>query len=944
MTLDPSVIPGLLLLAAALLGLAAVGYVVARVALRQSHDGLALAQGLVIGPALWGLIVNFVLHALPGMAGAAAAWAITLALAAGLAWQRPAALRAPPRMVVGFAAAVLALFWVVLASRQLMSIVDAYLHLGLAASIRAGGYPPAFPWQPGVPAPYHYGADLLTSLLAPPVGPDAAFTTEVIDAYAWTGLALIVVTTVLRFGSRLTALAICPLLLSFGLWTQLHYTTPPGILQLPVPAGLPAAGLRAALTEVYWPAVNDAWTAAVEMSPANVWKPHFVLAYALAFVALERVTAGSGRGWLAQTTLALLLAFLGLVDETIAPIVLVLWAGLEVLEVARSGHLRSLLASRGGGDAARAVPWAPILRAAAGPALAALLLAVAGGAITGALTSSARSGLTLGWIADAGSRRPVGEFSSWPGGVGLLELGTLPVGAAALLLAWRQRLVLALTAAAGLLLLAAFSLRYEYSLDLVRLDGHARNFALLGLLVALAARLAAMPPRGRYAASALLVGLVTWPTAVAPVHNVGLALTRGPQLANAQPAPLRYPADLIGRYAMPKPMSPVVAEYIRLHTPVDARILSPVPTEMSIVTGRPNASAYAEFVQFVPVYGPEYLDAIQHLEPLAVHRLGATYVHASDAWVAGLPEQARRWLDSPEQFRPLVRDGEDTLYGIQPAFLELDTTPPPRSFEALRQAVPASTTVYLSPALEPVNSIRAAVVLSHTRLLGRARPTPTWHSRPDFASEPLGDQTPDLVVTSALLAPSAFPVNQREPIWWNEEIAVYAPSGAIDRIVTPPARDFSVAVSDVEAAQGQISFTATFNDRAPGLWRGQDWLTVAVDASPWAIPSEFEADERRHAGVQWYGGQVVPGRGTTMLRVQFDPRDVSLSVQNEDGSVAQTMASGGGLEPGVWVLAVRLRGEWWEVAFIPLIKVSVSQTGDISYQVYEGTLGAALMP
>ena len=61
-TVDPTVIPGLLLLAAELLALAAVGYVVARVALRQTNDLLALAQGLVIGLALWGLIVNFLLH------------------------------------------------------------------------------------------------------------------------------------------------------------------------------------------------------------------------------------------------------------------------------------------------------------------------------------------------------------------------------------------------------------------------------------------------------------------------------------------------------------------------------------------------------------------------------------------------------------------------------------------------------------------------------------------------------------------------------------------------------------------------------------------------------------------------------------------------------------------------------------------------------------------
>ena len=98
------------------------------------------------------------------------------------------------------------------------------------------------------------------------------------------------------------------------------------------------------------------------------------------------------------------------------------------------------------------------------------------------------------------------------------------------------------------------------------------------------------------------------------------------------------------------------------------------------------------------------------------------------------------WLHDPDLFELLIRDGADALFRVRPAFLRLEAAPPPASFEALRRAVPAATTVYLSPALEPVNSIRAAVVLSHARLLGEARPTPTWHSRPDIATEPLGNQ------------------------------------------------------------------------------------------------------------------------------------------------------------------------------------------------------------
>ena len=97
MTVDPAVIPGLLLLAAEFAALAAVGYVVVRVALRQTDDRMALAQGLVVGLALWGLITNFVLYAVPGLAGAAVGWGLTLILGTVLAWRTSLHLAASAR-------------------------------------------------------------------------------------------------------------------------------------------------------------------------------------------------------------------------------------------------------------------------------------------------------------------------------------------------------------------------------------------------------------------------------------------------------------------------------------------------------------------------------------------------------------------------------------------------------------------------------------------------------------------------------------------------------------------------------------------------------------------------------------------------------------------------------------------------------------------------------
>ena len=931
MTVDPMVLPGLLVLALEMLVLTGVGFVVARVALRQRDDWLALAQGMVIGPALWGLAVNFVMCVVPGGVGALVGWTAILVVAGWLAWRDPTTVRAPLRRVVGFGVTALTLFWVVLAARQTLSIVDAYLHLGLASSIRAGGFPPAFPWHPDLPAPYHYGADMLIGLLAPPFGPDLAFTTELLEAYAWTSLALVVGALVLKHGSWVAVLVGCPLLLSFGLWTQLHNTAPPGVVQVPVISGVPEAGLRASLGEVYWPAARHPWTASVDASPPNVWKPHFLLAYGLALVVLERAATIRRMRLSAHVALALVIGFLGLVDEIVAPIVLGFWGVLEALR---------LWQARYGG---RPIVGRPIVRAASGPVLGLLLLALGGGPISDALTGSSGSGLSLGWLADPGGRRPVGALSTLTGGIGLLEVGVVPVVVASALLAWRNRLVWLLAAAAVVLLLAALTVQYKYSLDVVRLDGHARNFALLALVVAVGYRLSTLRPRWGYACGGLFLAFVTWPTAVLPVHNLGLALTRGPQLENAQFDP-NAGWQLAERYAMPHPMSEGVAAYVRDHTAGDARVLSPNPMEMTIVTGRPNASAYAEFVQFVPRFGPEYLDAIRFLEPSAVQRLGIAYVHVPESWVAGLPAEAKRWLADPRLFELLIRDGTDSLYRVQQAFLDQKTSPPQESFEALRQAVGRSTTVYLSPSLEPANSIRAAIVMSRARLFGEARPTPTWHSRPQVATEPLENRAPDLIVTSARLAPSSFPPGQREPIWWNGEIAVYAPTGAVAPLMDPPRRSFGVRVSNARSRDSRLAFTAEFVDQRPDLWKGQDWLVVPVDESTWSFPGEFEQDDRTHAGAQWYAGQVIPGQVAETRTFEFDPRAKSLVVKDTEGAWATVASSGEALGPGVWTLAVRLRGDWWEAALIPVVRISVSVDGGVEFEVYEGDLSVLPIP
>ena len=738
MTVDPTILPGLLLLAAELAALASVGYVVVRVVLRQTDDRMALAQGLVVGPALWGLIANFVMYAVPGLAGAAVGWGVVLVLATVLVWRSSDRIRPQPRLAAGFAVVVVALLWVALASRQAMSIPDPHTQLGLAASIRAGGFPPELFWNPGIPAPYHHGVPLLVGLLMPPVGPDLAFVTELLGAYAWVSFALVIVTLLVHRASIFAVALTAPLLLSAGAWTFTWVGE--GLLEIPILAGPPSAGIRASVLDIYWPPPEQTWEVQGwkyrEAALPDIWKPGFPLAYALVVVVLERSAQASGRSWSALLTLAGLVGFAGLLAASVAPVALVLWAVLEAVNLGRS----------------RPLDRRAMLRSGLALALAVLLLLAAGGRFTGLLGGSASSGLTLGWNEHREGWRVLGEIDSRSGGVALAGVGPVVLAGVAALLARRDRLVLALAAGAGVLALAYLALHYPpYPLDVHRLAGHARNFALVALLLALSVRLAGWRPRWRYTASALLLVLVVWPTVVSPARSLGLAVGHGPLFTNGQPGQREFSGSTaMGRYVIADAISERVVAHVRDHTAVNARILSPSPLEMAVATGRPNGAGFLGLSHLLYVLGPDYLDALKFLEPTAIERIGINYVHATAAWRSELPERAQRWLADSSLFELLTRDGGEALYRVRPAFPALDAPPAPESFEALRRAVPPSTVVHLAPQLWKGTQLQVASVLSHTQLAGDDR-TPFLHflTPTPWTVEPLGDRVPDLVVLPA---------------------------------------------------------------------------------------------------------------------------------------------------------------------------------------------------
>ncbi|MCY3913765.1 MAG: hypothetical protein OXG43_11055 [Chloroflexi bacterium] len=951
MRVDPTVIPGLLLLAAEFIALAAVGFVVARVALRQDDDRVALAQGLVVGLVLWGLVVNVVQYVVPGLAGAAVGWGGILTLGAVLAWRAREQILLPPRTVAAFVGVVLALFLLGLASRQLLPIPDMPIHLGLAAAIRAGVFPPELPWSPGAPLRYHHGPSLMVGLLMPPFGPNLAFVSELLGVYAWVSYVLAAVSLIAQRGSWVVALILAPLLLTIGVWTTGEWEWEGmggGVLQIPVPAGLPAAGLRASLSEIYWPLVGLDATFPAPIVP-DIWKPEFTLGYALALVVFERVARAEDRSWPAVLTLGGLVGFLGLLVTTLVPAVGAVWGGTAALRLVRSQRDRAALGSA--------------MRSVAGLALAVLLLLAGGGLFTGFLDASSPPELLLGWHGHPEGWLLLGVFEPLPGGVALLGIGPVALAGVAVLLDRRNGLVLALAVGVGLLALGWLLVSYPLApWDVNRLAGHARNFALVSLLLALATRLPQLwSGRRRFAVGVFLVGLIAWPRVVEPVRHAGLALGNGIELANAgalAPDPRQAEPETLARRTPMPALSDRVATYIRDHTATHARVLAGEPPpywRVFLATGRPNAAGFAGVVHQIYHQGPEYFDALGYLEPAAIRRLEIDYVYATDDWVAGLPARAQRWLADPGLFQLLVRDGVEALYLVRPAFFELDVPPHPESFEALR-TVPASTTVYLTPHVHWMTRLRVSSALSHAQLFGPVRTELLFARSPvPWAVLPLAERVPDLVVlpTSFDLWVQAFlPSAGRRPIWSNDEISIYAPDGAGAPIAPlPPVREppVTVQVTEPRIDRGRLIFHAAFTEHAPDRWTGQDWVIVELDDGPWPLPARFMGGGRGPEVAKWIGGLLSAGSATARHTYEFDVPTARLAVRNDAGAYVPVSASDGDLGAGSWVLAIRLRHEWrpgaWrDEAFIPVLRFTLSEAGEVVFAVFDDVRADTVQP
>ena len=82
----------------------------------------------------------------------------------------------------------------------------------------------------------------------------------------------------------------------------------------------------------------------------------------------------------------------------------------------------------------------------------------------------------------------------------------------------------------------------------------------------------------------------------------------------------------------------------------------------------------------------------------------------------------------------------------------------------------------------------------------------------------------------------------------------------------------------------------------------------------------------------------------TSLAYEVDLLSPSMAFRDSGSALTPAGTSEAEFGPGLYALAVRLRheyqpGYWRDVAIIPVLKITVSETGDVSYQVHEDVGG-----
>ena len=246
--------------------------------------------------------------------------------------------------------------------------------------------------------------------------------------------------------------------------------------------------------------------------------------------------------------------------------------------------------------------------------------------------------------------------------------------------------------------------------------------------------------------------------------------------------------------------------------------------------------------------------------------------------------------------------------------------------------------------------MRTASTLAHAQLVGEVFPG-NLHLRTDFGIEPLGEHIPDVVAVPHWFTPSMFPSEARQPIWWNDGVAVYSPNGAIAPLMPFAPGDWrsvTARVSDVVEADGRLSFSVALHNWEPDRWTGQDWIVVETTEGGLPVYPGFG----RPSAERWFPGEIASGPAAVEANLSFDPRTGGLASGAGDGLLG-AVGEHDTLGPGRWTLVMRLiravdRGSYVaheHVGFIPLLQVEDSGgRGEVMVEIFEGDLNAKLRP
>ncbi|MCY3800666.1 MAG: hypothetical protein OXG46_03725 [Chloroflexi bacterium] len=914
---DVGLLPGLALFAVQVVAIAIFGYVIVRGLLGQQPGYLAAAQGLIAGLAFWGLLVNAAFYVAPGAIGVILAWSVAAMLTVVLIWKKRVEPRPTLSAAATFAAIFLPVFWIALSARQLLWVPDIGVHVPLTASMMAGNFPPAFPWNPNEPAFYHYGPDLIIGALEAGTGLGYVLVTELLGAFSVTALFLIVGSLVACNRSLWSLILTVPLMLSAGAWTLVVVGDQPWTLLAAAPAGLPQAGIRASLLDVYLPGAGVPWMAPVEASPPNIFNPAFSMSYALLLILVERLVAGGARPVVGLVATSMLGAYLILLDEPIFAAFALIWAIVVAFRFARVRESR--ISDLGVGTA--------------GIAVSILLAVVYGGVLFDTVFRSAggESGLAFVWP-DLPSLTDLLVFDRLPGNLGILGIGPL-VLVALVAFGWRAGLMSLLLAGAGLAMwTVGLFVEYEFSsFDNLRLQGHFRNLLLIATILVIGYFLARLKRWPFRIACAALAVIVVWPTVAGSGANLWFAAKNGPQIAIPTAETRRVHAGIMGRAELAGVPAELVS-YIKDHLAGNASILSPNPMAISVASGRPSPYGYVDFTQYVGLRGPEYLDAIEHLDPDAVRRLGVGYVHATPMWVDGLPERSRDWLERPEYFKPLVQSETGALYQVLEPFSELVASPPPGSFTELRYLTGRGARIYIPPVVHPLDRLSMAAALQGALLYGDLGDPA--HVRSTLGLYSYNDQDLDFLILPSRLSPTVIPAHLRSPVWSRAENTVYAVGDVEDGAIRRGIAALWIDIEESRVDQHSIRFGTRFEIGDSDGWTGQDWVLIADDGTRWAVPALQDRP------VHWYSGQVDPSAHD--LRVEYDLNLETGALQWSTGGseFLPAQSSTSELIAGSYVLAVRLTLDGSERIVLPVLRVHVSPDGGFRFEFFEDPLAA----